>query len=99
MGLRIHFSTEDIARPPGADEPDPLWEVLLSLHLMQNRDGAVVFDKWRQQAPTSRELPRLLALPPPRGYSPDFLTPAEGATGLEPGVEALLHTPKTRLNA
>ncbi|HEY4024006.1 MAG TPA: helix-turn-helix domain-containing protein [Pseudonocardiaceae bacterium] len=97
MGLRIHFSPNDIARTTVADEPDPLWEVLLSLHLLQNRDGAVVFDRWRQQARTSRQLPRLTALAPPRGYSPDFLTPAEAATGLEAGVAALVHTPKTRL--
>jgi DNA-binding transcriptional ArsR family regulator len=97
MGLRIHFSSEDIARTTVAEEPDPLWEVLLSLHLMQTRDGAVIFDRWRQQARTSRHLPRLTTLAPPRGYSPDFLTPNEGAGGLEAGVEALLHTPKTRL--
>ena len=99
MGLRIHFSTEDIARTTVADEPDPLWEVLLSLHLMQTRDGAVVFDRWRQQARTCRQLPRLTALAPPRGYSPDFLTPDEGATGFEAGLDAVLHTPKPRLNA
>lgn len=97
MGLRIHFSAEDIARTTVADEPDPLWEVLLSLHVMQNRDGAVVFDRWRQQARTSRHLPRLTALAPPRGYSPDFLTPAEGADGLDAGLEALRHTPQRRL--
>lgn len=97
MGLRIHFSPEDIAKTTVAEEPDPLWEVLLSLHLLQNRDGAVVFDRWRQQARTSRQLPRLIALTPPRGYSPDFLTPAEGVDGSEAGVEAMLRTPKSRL--
>ena len=99
MGLRIHFSAEDIANTTVADEPDPLWEVLLSLHLIQTRDGAVVFDRWRQHARTSRHLPRLTALAPPRGYSPDFLTPDEGASGLEPGLDAVLRTPKTRLTA
>jgi DNA-binding transcriptional ArsR family regulator len=97
MGLRIHFSAEDIARTTVADEPDPLWEVLLSLHLMQTRDGAVVFDRWRQRARTSRHLPRLTTLAPPRGYSPDFLTPDEGAAGFEAGLDAVLHTSKSRL--
>jgi DNA-binding transcriptional ArsR family regulator len=97
MGLRIHFSIDDVARTTVADEPDPLWELLLSLHVMQTRDGAVVFDRWRQQARTCRQLPRLAALAPPRGYSPDFLTPDEGRAGFEAGVEAMLHTTKSRL--
>ncbi len=98
MGLRIHFSTDDIAKTTVADEPDPLWEVLLSLHLMQTRDGAIVFDRWRQQARTCRQLPRLTALAPPRGYSPDFLTPDEGRAGVDAGLDALLYTSKTRLS-
>jgi DNA-binding transcriptional ArsR family regulator len=98
MGLRIHFSAEDIARTTVAGEPDPLWEVLLSLHLMQTRDGAVVFDRWRRRARASRHLPRLTALAPPRGYSPDFLTPDEAIAGFEAGLDAVLHTPKARLS-
>lgn len=97
MGLRIHFSTDDIAKTTVADEPDPLWEVLLSLHLMQTRDGAVVFDDWRRQARACRHLSRLTALAPPRGYSPDFLTPDEGRTGVDAGLDAVVRTPRTRL--
>ncbi|SFN41860.1 Helix-turn-helix domain-containing protein [Streptomyces sp. cf124] len=99
MGLRIHFTYDDLARVVLAEEPDPLWEGLLSLHLLQNRDGALVFGRWRR---TSRghfdpELPRLRHLAPPRGYSADFLTPAGAAGGLEAGLDARLATPRARL--
>ncbi|EME99799.1 ArsR family transcriptional regulator [Streptomyces mobaraensis NBRC 13819 = DSM 40847] len=40
----------------------------------------------------------LAPLVPPRGYFPDFLTPAEGVLGLETGVEALRATPADRIH-
>lgn len=46
--LRIHFTAEDLARTTLATEPDPLWEVLLSLHMAQSNDGQVVFEGWRR---------------------------------------------------
>lgn len=99
MVVRIHFGTEDLARTQLAESPDPLWEVLLSLHLLQNRDGPLVFDPWRRR--TLARLPHpvreLARLTPPRGYSPDFLTPARSANGLEDGLDALLRTPAARL--
>ncbi|MFI7099629.1 ArsR/SmtB family transcription factor [Streptomyces sp. NPDC050161] len=95
----MHFGTEDLARTQVAEGPDPLWEVLLSLHLLQSHDGPLVFDRWRQ-----RTLPRLgrqerslATLAPPRGYSPDFLTPARSAAGLEPGLDAVRGTTASRL--
>jgi hypothetical protein len=75
--LRIHFTGQDLARTTLAEEPDPLWEVLLSLHQLQGRDGSAHFGDWRER--TRRQLPRqaaqLVQLAPPKGYSPDFLTP------------------------
>ncbi|MGW0335297.1 ArsR/SmtB family transcription factor [Streptomyces sp. NPDC003011] len=44
-------------------------------------------------------LPAWRVLAPARGYSADFLTPAEGVLGLEAGLQALLSTPKRRLRA
>ncbi|MFG3258355.1 helix-turn-helix domain-containing protein [Streptomyces sp. NPDC048172] len=38
-----------------------------------------------------------MPLVPPRGYFPDFLTPAAGAYGFEPGLDALLSTPRGQL--
>lgn len=99
--LRIHFTADDLTRIRIMDSPDPLWEVLLSLHLLQTRHGALVFDSWRQR--TRRSLPsstRLLTtLAPPKGYSPDFLTPTPGAAELEAGLDSLLATPRGRLRA
>ena len=99
--LRIHFTADDLARIRIMASPDPLWEVLLSLHLLQTRHGAQVFDTWRRR--TRRSLPsstRLLTtLAPPKGYSPDFLTPAPGAPELEAGLDSLLGTPRSRLRS
>ncbi|MDX3643176.1 helix-turn-helix domain-containing protein [Streptomyces sp. MB09-02B] len=99
MGLRIHFTYDDLARVVLAEEPDPLWEGLLSLHLLQNRDGALVFGRWRRASRGlfDPELPRLRHLAPPRGYSADFLTPAGAAGGFEAGLDAMLATPRARL--
>lgn len=77
--LRIHFTPRDLARTTVSTRPAPLWEVLLSLHMLQQQDGRLVFDDWRRQvrarvAPDQMRL--LLELTPPKGYSPDFLTPA-----------------------
>jgi DNA-binding transcriptional ArsR family regulator len=93
--LRIFFTPEDLRRIRIAAGPDPLWEILLSLHLLGKRDGAVLFDQWRAevrgQFPAEARMLRVLA--PPWGYSPDFLTPAAGAAGLDAGIDLLLATP------
>ncbi|GGP82505.1 ArsR/SmtB family transcription factor [Streptomyces melanogenes] len=80
--LRIHFTGDDLARTALADEPDAMWEVSISLHRLQRRDTGVVFGPWRAQAlpriPPSLRL--LSSLAPAKGYCPDFLTPARGAS-------------------
>jgi DNA-binding transcriptional ArsR family regulator len=101
MSLRIHFTCDDLARTNVAPEPDPLWEVLLSLHLLQTDDDQPLFGRWRRHVrrrlePRDR---RLFELAPPDGYSPDFLTPAEGAEGFEQGLAAIGQTPADRLAA
>ncbi|MEW1904554.1 winged helix-turn-helix domain-containing protein [Streptomyces sp. NPDC086147] len=101
MGLRIHFTYEDLAHVVLAEEPDPLWEGLLSLHLLQNRDAPLVYGRWRRTAGglVTPELLRLRRLAPPYGYSADFLTPSAASAGFEAGVEALLTTPRRQLRA
>ncbi|GAB2593742.1 ArsR/SmtB family transcription factor [Kribbella endophytica] len=98
--LRIHFTADDLARTTLADEPDELWEVLLSLHMLQLEEGPVPYGAWRQRM--RRRLPRetigpLAALAPPVGYSPDFLTPSGFTGGFEAGLDELLSTPRPRL--
>jgi DNA-binding transcriptional ArsR family regulator len=98
--LRIHFTAEDFARTTLMATPDPLWEVLLSLHMLQVEDGPVPFGSWRQRI--RRRLPRdligpLTALAPPVGYSPDFLTPAAQPGELGEALDLMLSTPRQRL--
>lgn len=99
MSIRIHFGPQDVTRTQVAAEPDPLWEILLSLQVLQSRDGPKVFDRWRELTlhRLSSASRALFALAPPRGYAPDFLTPAESAAGLEEGLEAVRRTPPDRL--
>lgn len=104
--LRFHFTADDLARVRIAPGPDPMWETLLSAHLVNQRSGSVIFDPWRARVLTG--LPpaarMLLRLAPPRGYSPDFLTPVTGSgpplTGpdtFEVGLDAVLSTSRSRL--
>ncbi|MES5820911.1 winged helix-turn-helix domain-containing protein [Streptomyces sp. RG80] len=97
--LTFHFTGADIARVRVASRPDPLWELLLSLHLAGGEDGAVVFGPWRKQVRSRLSGPvrMLFDLAPPRGYSADFLTPAPDGAGLETGIDTVLSTPRRRL--
>ncbi|MEV4760821.1 winged helix-turn-helix domain-containing protein [Micromonospora sp. NPDC049559] len=97
--IRIHFTEGDLVRFRLASGPDPMWETLLSLHLLQDRTGGPAFQRWRQavRRRLSPKVRPLLELTPPYGYSPDFLTPTDGAEGLDAGIEALLATPRRRL--
>ena len=97
MSLRIEFSAEDLGKITISRTPDPFWEVLLALHLMNARPTSAAFGQWTGPVPMNSATKRLLVLAPPRGYSPDFLTPAEGASGVDAGIEAILSTPRTRL--
>ncbi|WP_020389210.1 ArsR/SmtB family transcription factor [Kribbella catacumbae] len=96
--LRIHFSADDLAQVTVAAEPDPLWEVLLSLHMLQVSDGLGQFGSWRHR--THRHLSQesvgsLLVLAPPVGYSPDFLTPAAagGSPCIAEAIDEMLSAP------
>lgn len=97
--LRIHFSTEDLARVRLASGPHLLWETLLSLHVLQEPAGSLVFDLWRGrvQRGLGEDIAPLLRIAPPQGYSPDFLTPATPASSIGEGVETLLSTPRAQL--
>lgn len=97
MPLRIRFSTADLTRLTFATRPDPMWELLLSLHALQTRATDPRLDRWRAAVTLDGATRSLLRLAPPRGYSPDFLTPAEASTGLPAGLDAVLRTPARRL--
>ncbi|MFS8197992.1 ArsR/SmtB family transcription factor [Streptomyces sp. CWNU-52B] len=97
--LKFHFTHTDMARIRMAAGPDPMWELLLSLHLLGGRDGSVVFGAWkrhiRSRLPGSTRL--LFELAPHRGYSADFLTAVSARGELETGIDAALSTPRGRL--
>ncbi|MET8468148.1 DUF5937 family protein [Streptomyces sp. NPDC006422] len=99
--LRIHFSAGDLTRTRIAEEPDPLWEIVLSMHQLREPRRESVLDAWRgRQRPGDLSALRMLSpLMPPRGYFPDFLTPAAGLGGLECGIDAVLSTPRSQLRA
>ncbi|MFD4689574.1 ArsR/SmtB family transcription factor [Streptomyces sp. NPDC058463] len=98
--LRVYFTSEDLARVRVAPGPDFLWEISNSVQTLQRRDGESVFGAWRHWARPrlsgSRAL--LAGLLPPRGYSPDFLTPTSGdRTTLQASLDTLMSTPHPRL--
>ncbi|WDZ86940.1 ArsR family transcriptional regulator [Micromonospora cathayae] len=102
--LTIHFSREDVLRTRVAPAPDPLWELVLSLHLLQERGPDPLIGGWRRTVAgrlrrerESDRLRLLLTLIPPRGYFPDFLTPYQSVDGFEAGLDAVRATPRTVL--
>ncbi|TCO49729.1 ArsR/SmtB family transcription factor [Actinocrispum wychmicini] len=99
MALRVHFSGADLARTTFAEAPDPAWEVLLSLHALQDGRDDRVTRWWRGQFTLDAGVRALLAIAPPVGYSPDFLTPDEGAMGPEAAFDTVAHTPRARVRA
>jgi DNA-binding transcriptional ArsR family regulator len=102
--LRVHFTSDDIARTRIAPGPDPLWELVLALQMLSSQRGDVCFTGWRREAidvlrraNVGPSLRLLLALTRDVGYVPDFLTPADAVHGLEKGLEAIRSTSKPRL--
>ncbi|MEU3452746.1 winged helix-turn-helix domain-containing protein [Micromonospora sp. NPDC006766] len=98
--LKIIFTSTDILRTRVAPAADPVWELILSLHLLQGRRREPLLTEWRRA--TARTLRMdgaaerfrlLLALNPPRGYFPDFLTPYASKEGFQAGLEAVRGTP------
>ncbi|MFI6204847.1 ArsR/SmtB family transcription factor [Streptomyces sp. NPDC051041] len=88
-----------MARVVVADQPDPMWETLLSLHLLHSHDGPLFFDHWRQRIGKAATgvWGGLRLLAPPRGYSPDFLTPLTAEGTVDEGLRTLLRTPRRQL--
>ncbi|MGW3109392.1 DUF5937 family protein [Streptomyces sp. NPDC001100] len=103
--LRFHFTQEDLARVRVATEPHALWEIAVSLHRLQTREGRWAYAPWFRTACDSLRRAGLegtvksflLPLFPRASYFPDFLTPLEGAHGLDAGLEAVLATPYERV--
>ncbi|MFU8870555.1 winged helix-turn-helix domain-containing protein [Micromonospora sp. SL4-19] len=100
--LKVIFSSEDILRTRVASAADPVWELVLSLHLLQGRRHDPLLTEWRRTVARTLRMESenaaerfrlLLALNPPRGYFPDFLTPYASKEGFEAGLEAVRGMP------
>ncbi|MDT0305232.1 ArsR/SmtB family transcription factor [Streptomonospora wellingtoniae] len=100
--LRIHFTTQDLARTHVAERPDAMWETVLSLHMLRARYARTAFSLWRSEVGgrlhrdglSAKVRADLVPLAPNGTYFPDFLTPPEGLIGAEEGVEAVMATPR-----
>ncbi|MQS36207.1 ArsR/SmtB family transcription factor [Streptomyces katsurahamanus] len=98
--LRVYFTSDDLARVRVAAAPDPLWEITNSFQILVSGRERAAFGEWRRQ--TRGRLPQVCAalttLLPPRGYSPDFLTPdLHGSFHLESALDTVLSTPRAWL--
>jgi hypothetical protein len=84
MTLRIVFTREDLQHVRISDAPDPMWELVQSLHQLQERRPAPRYSKWHRQVRkriaghdgARSVLGLLCTLVPLEGAFPDFLTPA-----------------------
>ena len=104
--LRVHFTAEDLARVRLAGSVDSMWEIVLSLHLLQNRDLPLVFDQWRRKVierahhgALGEILPLLTAINPAAPYFPDFLTPTRAPGDIASGMDMIRSTPKRELRS
>ncbi|MCK9793589.1 helix-turn-helix domain-containing protein [Isoptericola sp. 4D.3] len=102
--LTIELTAEDLVRLRVPGRADATWDTVLSLHLLQNRQSAAVFDPWRAQvrrrvadAGLTRTVVALARLAPFASYFPDFLTPTPADGGIEAAADRVASTPRDRL--
>ncbi|WP_345437386.1 helix-turn-helix domain-containing protein [Actinoallomurus vinaceus] len=76
-----------------------LWEILLGLHALQERNEEIALDGWRRRTRPliPQSLSPLFEIAPPRGYSADFITPTRGIVTLREGIEEILATTPDQL--
>ncbi|WP_163506600.1 winged helix-turn-helix domain-containing protein [Fodinicola acaciae] len=99
------FEREDLQRVRLAAGPDPMWEMVLSLHRARDAAQPARLADWRRRvrrdAPRTPEnqaaLANLFTLVPVTGRFPDFLTPAPLTTDWEAGCEAIASLSGRRL--
>jgi DNA-binding transcriptional ArsR family regulator len=102
MLLTLGFSADDLARTRFACSP--LWEMVESLRMRQDRAAAVVhapFIDASARRLDGFDISELLLLVPPDGYIPDFLTPppVEALPSMATELERLRATPAERVRA
>lgn len=108
LPLRVHFTADDLARTRVAKAPDPMWELVTSLHRIQVPSG-LRYRPWLGHVRTRmRATPRLrgalrllTTLVPERGAFPDFLTPPSASCheGFGGALEQISATPQHRVQS
>ncbi|GGY52543.1 transcriptional regulator [Streptomyces djakartensis] len=75
MPVRIHFTTEDMARTRFAEAPRPLLELNIALRQLQERSHPTRFGQWRRESlrRLSPKVQQLFDLIPSTGWSVGFL--------------------------
>ena len=96
----FEFDAEDLARTRFAISP--MWELCTSLRLLRDAELAAMHIPWvRDALPTARamDLRAALAMTPPRGYTPDFLTPPPSGpvARIEEELERVRETPAAQV--
>lgn len=105
MTLRVVFGREDLQRVRFAAQPDPMWELVLSLHKARKCRALERHSVWqtqirhrlREHDQAARWLAPLFTLVPMKGAFPDFLTPAPLVTDPKAGVAELRRTAADQL--
>jgi DNA-binding transcriptional ArsR family regulator len=102
MLLTLGFSADDLARTRFACSP--LWEMVESLRMRQDRASAVVHAPFMDASARRLQgfdMSELLLLVPPDRYIPDFLTPPpdEALPSMQTELERLRATPAERVRA
>ena len=79
MTYRIHFTALDLARTRVTDAPRPLLELNFAVRILQNRSQPARLDAWRRRARAqlTDDARMALALVPPIGESPTFISPPQ----------------------
>jgi DNA-binding transcriptional ArsR family regulator len=104
--LRMVFGRQDLQRVRLAGGADPMWELVLGLHMAQAPRVPAPFVRWRQGfdrrlVDADRlvdAMSPLTCLVAPHGAFPDFLTPPGPVTDFDRGCEAVLCTPRPLLS-
>lgn len=102
--MEIHFGADDLSRVRIVARPDPLWELVLSVHQLQHAERAPALRPWLSAAHVAARRPdvagaiaTLVDVDPDAGYFPDFLTPTPKARGMAQAVGEVLSTPRERV--
>lgn len=99
--LRFHFTPQDLTRVTVATEQHALWEIAVSLHRLQTREGSWAYASWLRSARATMRragLERtvesfLVPLFPRASYFPDFLTPPKAYRDWTQGAKLFWRRP------